>query len=263
MDFGLKGKVAMIAGASRGLGFAVAEALAAEGAAVSIASRNEDAISGAARRIEPKGGCDVLATAADVSVATDIERWRARTVERWGGIDVLVTNSGGPPPGDFVSLDDAAWEKAFELLVLSAVRMARAVTPSMRGRPGASILFLTSSSVKEPIAHLTLSTVLRASVAALAKTLALELAPEGIRVNQLVPGRISTERLEELDGNRARRAGISLEEQQAQGRAAIPLQRYGEPREFGRAAAFLVSEAAAYITGATLQVDGGLIRSVL
>jgi 3-oxoacyl-[acyl-carrier protein] reductase len=263
MDFGLKGKVAMVAGASRGLGFAVAEALAAEGAYLSISSRHQDAIEKAAERIASHNGSNVLATTADVSVAADIERWCHRTAERWGGVDVLVTNSGGPPPGDFVSLDDAVWQKSFDLLVISAVRLARTALPSMKGRPGASILFLTSSSVKEPIAHLTLSTVLRASVAALAKTLALELAPEGIRVNQLVPGRISTERLRELDENRARRAGISLEQQQAQGRTEIPLSRYGEPREFGKAAAFLASEAASYVTGATLQVDGGLIRSVM
>jgi 3-oxoacyl-[acyl-carrier protein] reductase len=184
-------------------------------------------------------------------------------MERWGGVDLLVTNSGGPPAGTFGTLDDSAWQNGFELLVLSTIRLVRAVLPSMKGRAGASILLLTSSSVKEPIPNLTLSNVLRASVAALAKTLALELSMEGIRVNQLMPGRIATDRLRDLDQTNASRAGITLHEQQERSQAVIPLKRYGQPEEFGRAAAFLLSDAASYITGASLQVDGGLIRSVV
>jgi 3-oxoacyl-[acyl-carrier protein] reductase len=263
MDLGLKGKVAMVAGGSRGLGFAVARALAAEGAAVSIASRDAGAIESAAERIRAETAAPILALAADVREVSAIEKWRDATVAKLGGLNLLFTNSGGPPAGKFSDFDDAAWQSAFELLVLSAVRMARAAIPAMRKAGAGSILFSTSSSVKEPIANLTLSNVLRASVAALAKTLAGELAPDRIRVNHLIPGRIATDRVRELDEINAKKAGVSLEEQQKRAAAAIPLGRYGAPEEFGRAAAFLLSDAAGYLTGATLQVDGGAIRSVL
>jgi len=252
-----------VAGASRGLGFAVAQALAAEGARLSIASHDPAAIAAAAQRLEPNGSGQVLASTVDVRSAEDIARWRQATTERWGGVDLLVTNSGGPPPGGFGALDDHAWQSGFELLVLSAIRAVRTVWPSMKGREGASILLLTSSSVKEPIPNLVLSNILRASVAALAKTLANEFAPDGIRVNHLVPGRIATDRVRQLDQSNAGRAGISLEEQQQRMKAGIPLRRYGDPEEFGRAAAFLLSPVASYITGATLQVDGGMVKSVL
>src|SRR5262249_43997058 len=159
-----------------------------------------------------------------------------------------VTNSGGPPAGVASSFDDAAWQNAFELLLLSVVRTVRLVRPSLEARGGASILMLTSISVKNPIANLGLSNVIRAAVAALAKTLADEFAAKGIRVNQLVPGRISTERLVNLDEANARRLGISVEDQRQRSIATIPMGRYGEPEEFARAAAFLVSDAASYIT---------------
>lgn len=263
MDLGLKGKVAMVAGASRGLGFAVAKMLASEGASVSIASRNPSAIDAAANKIRQETGSAALGAAVDVRSAEALEGWHRATVERFGGVDLLVTNSGGPPAGPVEAFDDAAWQNAFELLVLSTVRMVRAVVPSMVERRGGSILLLTSSSVKEPIVNLALSNVLRPSVTALAKTLANELAARGIRVNHLVPGRIATDRLRELDEVNRQRAGISLEEHQRRAAAAIPLGRYGAPEEFARAAAFLLSDAASYITGATLQVDGGLIRFVM
>lgn len=263
MDLGLRDKVAMVAGASRGLGFAIAEALAVEGACVSLASRQEKAIADAAQQLERRAPGKIMGVAADVRSAADIERWSRATMERFGGVDILVANSGGPPPGGFNSFDDAAWQSAFELLVLSVIRTVRAVVPSMENRGGGVILMMTSSAVKEPIGNLVLSNVLRASVAALAKSLANELAAKGIRVNQLVPGRISTERVHELDETNARRAGISLDDQRRRAENTIPLKRYGEPPEFARAATFLLSSAASYITGATLQVDGGLIRTVL
>ena len=252
----------MVAGASRGLGFAVARALAAEGARVSLMSRDAGAICAAAKRIEGETRNAALGVAGDVRSSPDIDRWHARTLERFGGVDLLFSNCGGPPPGSALSFEDAAWQQGFELLVLSAVRMARTVVPSMRERGGGSILMCTSSAVKEPIPNLALSTVLRASVAALSKSLAAELASDRIRVNQLVPGRIDTDRVREMDQVNGRRLGISAAEQQHRSVATIPLGRYGEPTELAQAAAFLLSSAGSYITGATLQVDGGLIRCV-
>jgi 3-oxoacyl-[acyl-carrier protein] reductase len=259
MNLGLKGKVAMVAGASRGLGFAVARALAAEGVRVSISSRNAEAIAAAAGRMEG----DVFAMAADVLSGEAIARWHQATIDRFGGLDLLFTNCGGPPAGATLAFDDAAWHKAFELILLSAVRMIRLAVPSMVARGGGSIVLPTSSAVKEPIANIALSNALRSSVASLAKTLAVELAGQKIRVNHLVPGRIATDRVEEIDAINAKKAGIGVEEQRKRMFATIPMSRYGDPQEFANAAVFLLSDAASYITGASLQVDGGMIRGVL
>jgi 3-oxoacyl-[acyl-carrier protein] reductase len=244
MDLGLKGKVAMVAGASRGLGYAVAEALAREGASVSISSSNQASIDDAAKKLSHFGG-SVLATAVDVRNADQIASWAEKTVKDFGGVDLLLTNSGGPPAGATLSFDDAGWQNAVDLLLFSAIRMS------------------TSSSGKEPIANLALSNVTRASVSALAKTLSLELAADKIRVNQIIPGRIDTVRVRQLDEIAGKRQGITPEQAKTKSLAAIPMGRYGEIDEFGRAAAFLLSDAAAYITGATLQVDGGLVKGVL
>ncbi len=262
MDLGLKGKVAMVGGASRGLGYAVAEALAREGATVSISSSNQASIDEAAKRLASTGAT-VLATAVDVRNADHIAAWGQKTIERFGGVDLLFTNGGGPPAGAAVSFDDAAWQNAVDLLLFSALRMIRAAVPSMKQRGGGSILVSTSSSVKEPIPNLGLSTVLRASVSALAKTLALELAGDRIRVNQIIPGRIDTDRVKQLDEIAGKKQGISAEQAKARSVATIPIGRYGETPEFGRVAAFLLSDAASYMTGATVQVDGGAIRGVL
>jgi 3-oxoacyl-[acyl-carrier protein] reductase len=259
MDLGLTDKVAMVAGASRGLGFAVARALAREGARVSLASRDERAIQEAARRI----GGDVLAVPVDVKSADAIQRWTSATEQKYGGVDLLFTNSGGPPAGPAISFDDGAWQEAAELLLFSALRMVRCVVPLMQARGGGAILMSTSASVKEPIPNLGLSTVLRASVSALAKTLALELAPSNIRVNQIIPGRVDTDRVRQLDQINGTRQGISSEQAKQKSMTAIPMGRYGEPEEYGTVGAFLLSDAARYMTGATVQVDGGLIKSVL
>ncbi len=270
MDLGLNGKVAMVGGASRGLGLAVARVLLREGAQVSMASSQKRAICDAAQSLANEvgshGGANadaVLPVEADLRNGDAILRWRDATIQRFGGVDLLFVNTGGPPPGTALSFDDAGWQNAFELLLLSTVRMIRATVPSMTERGGGSIVVSTSSSVKEPIQNLALSNVMRASVAALAKTLSNELAPQRIRVNHLLPGRIDTDRVRHLDTVRGQQAGISMEEQRDRFAKTIPLGRYGVAEEFGKAAAFLLSEASAYTTGASLQVDGGLIRGVL
>ena len=262
MDLGLKGKVAMVGGASRGLGFAVAEALAqrrsngldrfqqrgSDSRRRRTARGRRHAGARHGRRRE-KGGPD--------------RRWAKQTIERFGGVDLLFTNSGGPPTGAVLSLDDAAWQNAIDLLLFSTLRMVRAVVPSMRERGGGAILVSTSSSVKEPIANLGLSTVVRASVSALAKTLSIELAADRIRVNQLIPGRIDTDRVRQLDEIAGKKQGVTPEQAKTKALSMIPVGRYGEPPEFGRVGAFLLSSAASYMTGATVQVDGGLIKGVL
>jgi len=252
----------MIGGASRGLGYAVAEALAREGATVSVSSSNQASIDDAAKRLS-SAGATVLATAVDVRNGDQIAAWGRNTIERFGGVDLLFTNAGGPPAGAAMSFDDAAWQNAVDLLLFSTLRMIRVAVPSMKQRGGGSILVSTSSSVKEPIPNLGLSTVLRASVSALAKTLALELAGDRIRVNQIIPGRIDTDRVRQLDEIAGKKQGITADQAKAKSIGGIPLGRYGEPPEYGRVAAFILSDAAAYMTGSTVQVDGGLIRSVL
>jgi 3-oxoacyl-[acyl-carrier protein] reductase len=261
MDLGLKGKTAMVAGASRGLGYAVARALAAEGVRVSMGSRSEQAIQEAAKRIGAETHAETLAVHADVRSAESIAAWHAKTIETFGGVDLLFTNAGGPPAGPALAFDDAAWTAAFELLVLSAVRMVRLAVPSMKARGGGAIVVSTSSAIREPIPNLALSNVVRSSAAALAKTLANELAADKIRVNHLLPGRIDTDRVRELDTIRGKSTGTSSDEIRNSYVKTIPLGRYGQPDEFANAAVFLFSDAARYITGASLQVDGGLIRA--
>jgi 3-oxoacyl-[acyl-carrier protein] reductase len=263
MDLGLKGKVALVAGASKGLGFAVARALAAEGALVAISSRDEASINDAAARIQRETGAKVIASALDVRSADGIESWIKQSADALGGLDALMTNSGGPPAGATLSFDDTAWQDALDLLLFSAIRMIRSAVPLMQQRGGGAIVVSTSASVKEPVSNLGLSTVVRSGVSALAKTLAIELAPSRIRVNQLIPGRIDTDRVRHLDDVNAKKAGIPVEDAKKRALASIPMGRYGEIDEYGRVGAFLLSPAASYMTGATVQVDGGLIRSVL
>jgi len=263
MDLGLKNKVAMVGGASKGLGFAVARAVAAEGALVSIAARDEAAVHRAAEAIKRETGVNALACAGDLSTADAVARWHAATVETFGGVDMLYANTGGPPTGTALAFDDAAWYTAFDLLILSVVRAVRLVVPTMKARGAGAILVGTSSTVKEPVPNLALSNVMRSGVTSLVKTLAGELAPARIRINSLLPGRISTDRLTYLDEVNAQRAGIPVDEQRKRASSVIPLGRYGEPEEFGRAGAFLLSDAASYITGASLQVDGGLLKGLL
>ena len=261
MDLGLLGKVAMVGGASKGLGFAVARALALEGARLSIVSRDADAIRRAAADIEQETGAEVLALGADLQVPDAPSRWHAATEERFGGIDALFTNTGGPPPGSTLTLDDEAWRSSVDLVLMSVVRLTRLVVPSMQARGGGAVLVSTSASVKEPMPNMTFSNVLRASVGALAKTLSIECGSSNIRVNSVLPGRISTDRMREVDRSIAESQGISVADREAQTVTAIPLARYGTPDEFGRVAAFLLSDAASYVSGVSLQVDGGLVRA--
>jgi 3-oxoacyl-[acyl-carrier protein] reductase len=252
----------MVGGASRGLGFAVARALAREGVQVSISSRNRASIEAAAAKIQRETGSRTLALAVDAGSAEAIAQWHKATIEHFGGVDLLYPNAGGPPPGPALKFDDGAWQNAFETLLLNAIRMVRLAVPSMAQRGGGAIVLPTSTSVKEPIPSLSISTVIRASVAAFSKTLALELAPQKIRVNQLIPGRIDTDRVKEIDEENSKRAGISVEDQRKRMSATIPQGRYGDADNFAAAAVFLFSDAASYITGATLQVDGGLLRGI-
>ncbi|MEZ4520687.1 MAG: SDR family oxidoreductase [Thermomicrobiales bacterium] len=261
MDTGLNGKVAVVTASSAGLGKAIARAFGREGANVVMCSRSQERIEAAAADVRDTGA-EVLALEIDVTQPDDIERLISSASERFGGIDVLVTNAGGPPAGTFDRFDDDAWQNAFELTLMSAVRLIRRTIPEMQKRGGGSIVAMTSSSIKQPIPNLLLSNVMRAGVSALAKTLADELTGDKIRVNNLVPGRIATQRIEELDRANAERQGVDIDTVTRQQLGNIPMGRYGEAEEFANAAVFLASDAASYITGATLQVDGGMIRSL-
>ncbi len=260
MDLGLKDKVFLVSASSQGLGYGIARALAGDGAKVSMCSRDADKIAAAAAKISEETGTQTLAVACDVRDPASIQTWVDQSAFEFGSIDGLLVNAGGPPAGGFKQLTDEQWQAAFELTLMSTVRMIRAALPHMNS--GSAILTITSSSVKEPIERLGLSTVMRSGVAALVKTLADELAPDGIRVNNLIPGRIDTERVAQLDQGTAQRLGIAVEEVRKQSLSKIPLKRLGTIEEFGAAGAFLLSPAASYITGESLRVDGGAIRSI-
>lgn len=262
MDLGLRGRVAMVAASSRGLGFGIARELAREGALVSIGSRTEADIFDAADLLAEETGTEVLPNILDASDPESIGLWLDNTVNVFGGVDMLVVNAGGPPAGSFDDFDDDDWQAAFELTLMSAVRMVRAVLPFMRTAGGGAILTITSCAVKEPIDFLLLSNVMRSGVASLAKSLSQQLAPENIRINNLLPGRIDTDRVRSLDALKAEQQDLSVEEVRAVNELGIPLRRYGTIEEFGRLGAFLLSDAASYITGQTIAVDGGAIRTV-
>src|SRR5215207_4558809 len=221
MDLGLKGKVALVAASSKGLGYGVAQALARDGAKVSMCSRNALEITEATSRLSNETGAETLCATCDMSNGESIAAWVDQTVSQWGVIDAVLVNAGGPPAGAFKDFSDEQWSAAFELTLMSTVRLIRAALPHMKN--GGSILTITSSSVQEPIERLILSTVMRSGVAALVKSLADELAPSGIRVNNLIPGRIDTDRVAALDANTAKKLNISVEEARARSVAKIPL----------------------------------------
>ena len=263
MDLGLRERVAIVAAASKGLGKAVALGLAREGARVTLFSRDEGQIRAAGEEIARETGTDVLALAADVTREEDLKRVVGATLERWGRIDVLFNNAGGPPPGTFDDFGDAEWQRAFELNLLSTVRLTRLVLPTMRERGWGRIINSTSTSVKQPIDNLLLSNAIRSGVVALGKTLSNDVATRGITVNTIAPGRIFTERLQQVDANAAKSRGLSVEELRRQSEAQIPIGRYGTPEEFAAVAVFLASEPASYLTGQTIVVDGGLVKGSL
>jgi 3-oxoacyl-[acyl-carrier protein] reductase len=255
VELGLDNKSFVVGGASSGLGRAVAEQLVAEGARVLMVARSEDALKEAAQEL----GERAYPCPADVSQGSGVDKVAARALETFGTLDGVLVNAGGPPFGPALDLTDDQWLDAFRLLIGGPVRLLRTLVPQMN--EGASVLFITSTSVREPIKDLDSSNVLRPGVAALVKCLAKELGPR-IRVNGMAPGRIDTARSRSLDEARAEDSGLSTEEQRRNVSEGIPLGRYGEPAELGRAAAFLLSPAASYITGVSLQVDGGLVSAV-
>ena len=263
MDLGLNGKIALVAAASKGLGRAVAEELAAEGASLVLCARGNDELQATCAAIAAAHGVPVLGIAADVAVAADVARVVQAAQARFGRIDVLVTNAGGPPAGTFDTLSSEMWQAATQLLLTSVVELTRAVLPGMKERGWGRILNITSISVKQPVANLMLSNSLRAAVTGMARTLATEVAPFGVTVNNILPGYTRTERVVSLAEAAAVREGISAAAATARWEAEIPMRRLGEPREFAALAAFLWSERASYITGTSVPVDGGWIRSLL
>ena len=256
MDLGLENRRALVTGASRGLGRAITLALAAEGADVVAVARNQGRLDELAA--EPAAGSGkITARSCDLADASAIEALS----DVLGGVDVLVINTGGPPPGPAAETSDAVWSRQFEAMFLSAVRISRLALPGMRQRGFGRIIAVVSSGVIQPIPNLGVSNALRSALVGWAKTLAGEVASQGITVNCVAPGRIATDRVAELDQGRAKHEGIGVEEVERQSRMAIPAGRYGDVAEFASVVAFLASTRASYTTGGIIRVDGGMIRS--
>lgn len=263
MDLGLRGRVAIVLASSKGLGRAIALGLAREGARLTICARGEDTLRKTEREVQEETGAEVLALSLDVARRESYKKLVEQTLQRFGQIDILVNNAGGPPAGPFLQLPETAWQEALNLNLLSTVFMTREVVPHMIPRRWGRIINLTSVSVKQPIENLILSNMARTGVVGFAKTLASELAPHNILVNNVCPGSFRTDRHYELARGRAQKLGITMEEYLEQQAKTIPLGRFGEPSEFADLVVFLASERASYITGATIQVDGGIVRGLL
>ena len=263
MDFQLKGKNALITGASQGLGFATGRRLALEGCNLAINSRNQTRLNEAALRIQDEANTTVIGLAGDMTDPSFAIELIQKTEDVLGSIDLLVTNAGGPPAGNFEAFEDDTWQHAVELSFLSHVRLIRAALPSLRKSTAPSVLTVTSITVKEPLPNLILSNSVRLATAGLTKSLAQELGTEGIRFNSILPGWTLTERVHNLISQRAESNGTLPEEEFQKQSSAIPLRRMGSPEEFANAAAFLLSPVSSYITGVMLLVDGGLYSGTL
>lgn len=262
MDLQLKNKRALVTSSSRGLGYAAAQLLAQEGCHVAINGRDEGRIKSAAEKIQKETGGTVIGLAGDVSAADVPGRLIQQTVDALGGLDILITNAGGPPPGGIDALDEAAWQKGIDLCFMSHVRLIKSALPHLRKSDSPSILTVTSISVIQPIPNLLISNSVRHATIGLTKSLALELGRENIRVNSIIPGWTETERVTELMADRAKRNNSTLEEEAKRQAAESVFGRMASPAEFANAAVFLVSPAASYITGMMLSVDGGSYKGI-
>lgn len=263
MDLGLQGKIALITGSSRGLGFATARRLSLEGTKVAINSRSQEKASQVARELSRESGVPVIDLPGDVTRPEVPEQLVEQVIKRLGGLDLLVTNAGGPPSGPFESFDDAAWYQAIEASLMSHVRLIRSALPFLRKSTCPSVLTITSYSVKQPIPNLVLSNSIRAATVGLTKTLALELGRDNIRFNSILPAWIETERIEQLMSVRAQANGTTIEQEIHKQSLESALGRIGTPDEFANAAVFLLSPAASFITGVMLTIDGGMYKGTL
>jgi 3-oxoacyl-[acyl-carrier protein] reductase len=263
MELGLENKVALVPASSKGIGFGVAKVLAAEGCKVVICSRDQESISRARDSLTRETGTkDVLALKADISVKADADRLVDDAEKRFGAIDVLVYNTGPPRPGTFADLNDADWEQGVNLLLMSAVWLTKRVLPGMLGKKWGRLIYITSSTLRQPVPNLVLSNTIRLSLAGLSKSLALEYGSRGITSNGIMQGHILTDRQRQVAQDISTRTSRSLEEAMKQMLQDVPIGRYGTAEEVGHLVAFLASEKAGYINGAMLAIDGGLIRSV-
>lgn len=263
MDLGLKGKVALVAAASQGLGRAVAEELAVEGASLILCARGEERLNAACETIRGETGADVLGVTGDLSMFADVEQIVSEGTNRFGQIDILITNTGGPPTGKFETLSRENWEEATRGLLTSVLDLTRLVLPGMKERRWGRVLNITSIAAKQPVDNLMLSNSIRAAITGFAKTLSNEVAEFGVTVNTIMPGYTATERVEELAQTLAEREGVAASVIRSRWESEIPMRRLGTPTEFAALAAFLVSERASYVTGSSVAVDGGWIRSLL
>jgi len=262
MDLGLKDKRALVTGSTRGLGYATALLLAKEGCRVAINGRDEEKVKSAAEKIHTETGTEAVGFAGDVSQISVPQMLIRQTVQAFGGLDILITNSGGPTPGSIDSLDEVAWQKGIDSCLMAHVRLIKAALPYLRESDSASVLTFTSYSVKQPIQNLLISNSVRAATVGLTKSLALELGRDGIRLNSILPGWTETERVTELMANRAKMNNSTVEEETRKQTEQSALGRIGQPEEFANAAVFLLSPAASYITGVMLNVDGGIYKGM-